>query len=91
MYYVLYYHTVENYDEKKIPFRQMHFAYATAALDRGELVMGGAFAEPADGALLVFNVEDPNTVIEFAKNDPYVINGLISDWNVRGWNVVIGD
>ena len=54
MHYVLYYQTVENYIEKRVPFRQQHLAYATAASERNELLMGGAFAEPADGALFIF-------------------------------------
>jgi hypothetical protein len=27
---------------------------------------------------------------EFARNDPYVKAGLIKDWSVRPWTVVIG-
>ena len=27
---------------------------------------------------------------EFAKNDPYVKNGLITEWSVRPWTVVVG-
>jgi uncharacterized protein YciI len=27
---------------------------------------------------------------EFAKNDPYVKNGLITRWWVREWTVVLG-
>ena len=91
MYYALYYRTVDNYLEARVPFRQTHLEHATQSHDKGELVMGGAFSEPADGALLIFKADDPNVVIQFAKNDPYVINGLIKDWNIRGWNVVIGD
>lgn len=91
MYYALYYRTADNYLESRVPFRQSHLAHATKYHDRGELIMGGAFSEPSDGALLIFKVDNPEVVIEFAKTDPYVINGLIRDWNVRGWNVVIGD
>jgi uncharacterized protein YciI len=27
----------------------------------------------------------------FARNDPYVIRGLVTRWEVRSWNVVIGN
>lgn len=91
MYYVLYYRTVEGFIEKRVPHRHEHLAYATAARERGELVLGGSFSEPSDGALLVFKTDNPDKVVEFAKHDPYVVKGLVSDWNVRGWNVVIGD
>jgi len=27
---------------------------------------------------------------DFVKRDPYVSNGLITEWTIREWNVVIG-
>jgi uncharacterized protein len=90
MYFVLFYETVENYVEKRAPFRDEHLALARAAHERGELVMAGALAEPADGAVLVFKGDGPVCAEAFAKNDPYVKNGLIKKWRVRPWTVVIG-
>lgn len=90
MYYILFYKTAEDYLEKRKSFRELHLAYATKALERGELVLAGALAEPPDGAILVFKGESPKAAEDFAKNDPYVLNGVIVDWNVRLWNVVIG-
>ncbi len=52
--------------------------------------MAGAFAEPADGAVLVFRGDSPCVAEAFAENDPYVQNGLIAEWRVRPWTVVIG-
>ena len=52
--------------------------------------MGGALVEPADGAVLVFQGKDGSVAAEFAENDPYVLNGLITKWHVRPWAVVIG-
>lgn len=26
----------------------------------------------------------------FVRNDPYVVNGLVKEWRVRPWTVVIG-
>jgi uncharacterized protein YciI len=57
---------------------------------RGELLLGGAFAEPADRALLVFRAESPGIAESFAQNDPYVVNGLVKRWEVRPWTVVVG-
>ncbi len=48
-------------------------------------------SEPADGAVLVFRSDDAAAAENFAKNDPYVLNGLISKWTVRPWTVVIGE
>lgn len=90
MYYILFYKTVENYVEKRAPFRSEHLALAKAALENGELLMAGALANPADGAVLVFRGDSPEVAERFAKNDPYVKQGLITEWTVREWTVVIG-
>jgi hypothetical protein len=90
MYYILFYKTVDNYFERRAPYREAHLKYATAARDRGALVMAGALAEPADSAVLVFKGDSPAVAEDFAKSDPYVLNGLITEWRVRPWTVVIG-
>jgi uncharacterized protein YciI len=90
MYFILFYKTVDNYVEKRAPYREEHISHANAAYERDELVMGGALAEPADGAVLVFKGEGPFVAEAFARNDPYVLNGLITEWQVRPWTVVIG-
>jgi uncharacterized protein len=90
MYYILFYKTVDNYVERRIPYRADHLAYATESHERGELFIAGALAEPADAAVLVFKGDDPAVAEEFARNDPYVKNGLITEWSVRPWSVVIG-
>jgi uncharacterized protein YciI len=90
MYYLLIYKTVDDYVNKRAPYRDDHLGYANAARARGELFMGGALAEPPDTAILVFKTEDRAAVEEFARNDPYVKAGLIVDWSVRPWTVVIG-
>lgn len=91
MYFILFYKTVENYVERRAPYREEHLAYANKAFDRGELILAGALADPADSAVLIFKGEDPSVASDFAQNDPYVKNGLIIEWNVRPWTVVIGE
>jgi uncharacterized protein YciI len=90
MHYILFYKTIEGYAEKRAPFREEHLRLAQAARDNGSLVMAGALADPADGAVLVFKGENPSVAEKFAHNDPYVKNGLIAEWHVRAWTVVIG-
>jgi uncharacterized protein len=90
MYYILLYETVDDYLEKRAPFRAAHLALAQAAHERGEMVMAGALADPADSAVLVFRGESPKPAEDFARQDPYVQNGLIRKWSVRPWTVVIG-
>ncbi len=91
MYYTLFYTTVEDYIERRAPYREEHLKIAKAASENGTLVMAGALADPPDGALLVFKGDTPETAEEFARNDPYVKNGIITNWYVRPWNVVIGN
>jgi len=40
--------------------------------------------------LIIFRGDDPNVASTFAKNDPYVQNGLVKNWEVRPWTVVVG-
>ena len=91
MHYLLLYDVVPDYVERRVPFRAEHLSLARAAFDRGELVLGGALADPVDGAVLVFRGESPAVAEAFAATDPYVRNGLVTRWRVRAWNTVIGD
>ena len=91
MYYILLYTTVDNYVERRKPFREEHLSLAQQAYHNGSLIMGGALDDPADSALLVFKGDSPQIALDFAKNDPYVKNGLIKEWQVRPWIVVIGN
>jgi uncharacterized protein len=91
MYYVLFYKTVDNYIEKRTPFREEHLRLANEARSKGTLMLAGALADPADEALLVFKSDSPQVAEDFATNDPYVKNGLITHWKVRPWTVVIGN
>ena len=91
MYYILLYTTVDNYVERRKPFREEHLSLAQQAYQNGSLIMGGALDDPADSAMLVFKGDSPQVALNFAKNDPYVKNGLIKEWQVRPWIVVIGN
>lgn len=90
MYTALIYELVDDYLERRPAHRAEHLALARAASERGELVLGGAFADPADGALLLFEGPDRAVAERFAAADPYVRNGLVSRWRVREWTVVVG-
>ena len=46
MHYLLFYQVVDDYVRKREPFRAAHLAYARAAQERGELILGGAYANP---------------------------------------------
>jgi uncharacterized protein len=88
--WLLLYELVDDYLERRAPLRPEHLGLAEAAHDRGELVMAGALAEPADRALLVFRGDDGGPAKAFAEADPYVREGLVRSWQVRPWTVVVG-
>lgn len=90
MYYLLFYDMVENYLERRQPFREEHLALANQFVDRGEIVLGGALANSANGAVLVFHAESSQVVENFVAADPYARNGLVTAWRVREWTVVVG-
>ena len=90
-YFVLFYDVVDDDVTRRAAVRQEHLRHAEAAVERGELVLGGAFSDPVDRALLVFRASDRSVVEAFARSDPYVTNGLVTRWDVRSWTVVIGD
>lgn len=90
-YFVLFYDVVDDYLTRRAALRQDHLRHAESAVQRGELVLGGAFSDPVDRALLVFRGADRSVAEDFARADPYVTNGLVSRWEVREWSVVIGD
>ena len=90
-YFIMTYDLVDDYINRRPQYRDQHLRLAREAHERGELILAGALSEPADRALLVFHVPKRSLVEEFAKNDPYVINGLVKRWEVRPWTVVIGE
>ncbi len=90
MYFLLSYDYVENAVERRAPFREAHLKLAREANARGELVLAGAFAEPVDGAALVFRTDDRSVVERFVAADPYVKGGVVRGWRIRPWTVVIG-
>jgi uncharacterized protein YciI len=84
---ILQYESVDDFINRRTPFREEHLRLIREAHARGEIVMAGALGDPPDGGLLVFKA--PASVAEeFARRDPYVVNGLITRWAVRPWNVV---
>ena len=91
MHYVLLYEVVDDYIARRAPFREEHLRLAKEAHERGEVVLAGALADPADGAMLVFRGPTSESAEAFAKADTYVRNGVVKQWRVRKWNTVVGD
>jgi uncharacterized protein len=91
MHYLLFYEVADDYVEKRARLRSEHLAKAWKASDSGELVLGGALANPVDGAVLLFKGDSPKVAEQFASTDPYVTGGAVRRWYVREWTTVVGD
>lgn len=89
--YILFYDLGPDYLQRRGEYRREHLELAKAAHARGELVLAGALANPADGAVLLFRAESDAVARSFAEKDPYVLNGLVKSWRVREWTTVVGE
>lgn len=89
-YYLLCYDVVADYVERRARYRAEHLELAQVSVARGELLLGGALADPVDGAVLLFRGESPAAAEAFAHADPYVKSGLVTGWRVRRWVTVVG-
>ena len=87
--FLLTYTLAPDYLARRPEFRGAHLALAKAAVARGELLLGGPL-DPPEEAVLLFAGEDASVAEAFAASDPYVTNGLVAAWRVRGWTTVVG-
>ena len=90
MHWLLTYDYVAGIATRRAPFREAHLRLVRDLHTRGALLMAGAVGDPIAGALLVFTSEDQEVVEEFVAQDPYVEEGLVTAWQIRPWNVVVG-
>lgn len=89
-YYLLIYNVASDYLEKRGKYRAKHLELAESFYREGKLLMGGALADPADQAVLLFCGDGPDAAESFVNQDPYVEKGLVLSWKIRKWTVVIG-
>jgi uncharacterized protein YciI len=90
MHYLLIYDLADRYLERRGQYRADHLELLEQCVERGELVLAGALADPVDGAVFLFQGDGPEAAEAFARNDPYVKNGLVTRWRVRKWLTVVG-
>ncbi|KAG5190353.1 hypothetical protein JKP88DRAFT_160386, partial [Tribonema minus] len=86
--YMLQYTYVEGMLEKRGPHRDAHLQMLGELTQKGECVLGGAFMNPADGAMLLFQTRAAAET--FAAQDPYSKAGLITKFNIRDYDAVTG-
>jgi uncharacterized protein YciI len=88
--FALVYEFDRDFVQRRAPFREAHLQLLRDANARGLLLFSGPLGDPPDGALLVCRAESAAAVENFARADPYVIEGLVTAWRVRPWTIVIG-
>jgi uncharacterized protein YciI len=91
VHYLLMVDLAPDYLARRGEFRNEHLKLGWEAKQRGELVLAGALADPADGAVLLFAGDSPDAAERFARADPYGAHGLVTAWRVRAWTTVIGE
>jgi uncharacterized protein YciI len=85
--YVLFYASADDVLTKA----PAHFPAHRARLDefhaRSVLLAVGTFGDPQEeGSMAIFTTRE--AAEEFARDDPFVLGGVVSAWEVREWNEV---
>lgn len=88
--FLLFYEVADDYLTRRGEFREAHLKKAWDSHAKGELILGGALADPIDGAVLLFAADSRAVPEAFARADPYVLNGIVRRWYVREWTTVAG-
>lgn len=89
--HILQYDYVADVVEKRKPFRDAHLAFIGKYVQQGNVIMGGAYGNPPTGALILFRNLSADEVEQFAKQDPYVVNGIVTKHSVQPYMAVAGD
>ncbi|KIC65721.1 YciI-like protein [Pseudarthrobacter phenanthrenivorans] len=92
MHAVLEYTYEDNYLETREKYRADHLRAGWEAVERGELLLGGAAGEGPFKGLLIFTGDNAlDAAKAFAAADPYVINGVVTSWTASKWTTVLGN
>lgn len=84
MKYVLFYESADDFMEKIPQYFAAHRARWQQFVNDGSLVGVGPFEDPRMGSMGIFTTREAAEA--FATEDPFVINGVVSRWHVRGWS-----
>lgn len=71
--------------------RLAHVDYLDGSVVAGSLLLAGRFADEGTGdALLVFRAEQKDLVEAIIESDPFVVRGVVQEWDVREWVPAMG-
>ena len=82
---VLFYESADDVLTKGAAHFEAHAAHGSEFHDRGSLLLYGPFGDPQrEGSMAVFTSREGAE--EFANGDPFVLNGVVRDWQIRDWD-----
>jgi uncharacterized protein len=85
MKYVVFYESPDDIRALAREHFPAHQAWYMSFRERGLLLMLGPFADPGTvSAMAVFTTRE--AAEEWAKGDPFVLNGVVSHWTIREWH-----
>src|SRR5690348_11494026 len=86
--YVLFYESADDVAAKAPAQFPAHKARLDEFHARGDLLLVGTFADPQrDGSMSVWRTRE--AAEEFAREDPFVLNGVVRSWRVLDWNEIL--
>jgi uncharacterized protein YciI len=85
--HVLLYTSAEDVVSKAPAHLPAHRARLDEFHRRGVLLSVGTFGDPQQqGSMAIFTTRE--AAEEFARDDPFVVGGVVRSWEVREWNEV---
>jgi uncharacterized protein YciI len=84
---VVFYETAADGMPKAAANYPAHKARIDEFASRRELLMVGPWANPADGALAIFKTRQAAEA--FVKDDPFVLNGVVSRVTLKDWPEIL--
>jgi uncharacterized protein YciI len=86
--YVLLYESADNVAARAPAHFPAHRAHYQEFHAQGTLLMVGTFGNPQEqGSMAIFATRE--AAEEFARTDPFVLNGVVRNWQIREWNEVL--
>ncbi|HKV32595.1 MAG TPA: YciI family protein [Candidatus Dormibacteraeota bacterium] len=86
--YVLFYESADDVRSRAPQHFAAHVARWKEFQVAGTLLMVGTFANPQDeGSMAIFTTREAAEA--FAKDDRFVLNGVVRHWSIREWNEAI--
>jgi uncharacterized protein YciI len=83
--YVLLYESAEDVLAKAPAHFAAHKARGQEFHKRGSMLAYGPFGDPQElGSMAIFTSRE--AAEEFAREDPFVLNGVVRDWQILEWN-----